>query len=307
MILKNKFHLFNSFFPFLLMSMLLSACQKHYYIKNVNTNGYRCTREYIGDTVSNNYEEKISVYYPSGELNRQYTIINHLKEHDETFYYSNGILGGEANYLHNKLEGIRKVYYQSGQLAKEAMYSNNKINGLYWQYYLDGKLSNYGFFKDSTPIYYLAFDTTGKKIIDMIRPYLQYDRTIHLGDKFNLKVICPILKGFTNITELNIAIVPTNIIITDSLKDYSLYSKIINKKWTYQLYNHKSDIAVNDYTGPLINISLNKQGNGSYEFTPTNAGQYQFVGVSTSFNSAESSIDTAFTQSHFKINFTVIK
>lgn len=287
--------------------LTICCCNKHtFHIKGHTSSGFLFDKEYKGDTPLANYEEEVAVYFPTGELNSRYKIVNHMNEGKYLGYFKNGQIHTDKNYLHNKLEGTCKIYYSNGQLEREEHYENNKLNGLIRQYYPNRRLSDIVFFKDSTLTFLIRYDSTGKILINESCPYLKYPKTIHLGEKFKSQFFYPIIKDLTKVEDFNVAIIPVNILNIDSLKNCVLYSKISMKRWTYALYK-ENKIRIRNYSSLVFPIPLNAEGYGEYEFTPTSLGNYSFKGVSVSYNSVISIIDTAFAQKHFTLDFSVIK
>jgi hypothetical protein len=307
MILKSKFSASCNVL-YILPLLLMYSCNKYPHHKRETIDGgIVLNYNYKGDISTGKYDAEVTAYYPSGELNSRYKVINGKIEGVRINYYKNGTIKSQSNFKDGKLDGINKLYYENGQINAIGSFLYNKRNGLSSIYYPNGKLSHFGLFKDSIVMYSLGFDTTGKKIMDHIVPYANFPKTIRLGEKFRLEVTYPLLKGFTNINEFNIALIPENIYTIDSLQDYQLYSIIKNKKWIYRLINRKKKITINNFKGPLINIPMNNNGYGVYEFTPSIPGKYCFIGISATFNSAESKEDTNFAEDHIKLNFTVTK
>lgn len=264
-------------------------------------------KDYDGDTLTNKYDEEVRVYNPSGELNCQYKIINNMLNGNFTAYYKNGNKKSEINYTDNKRNGIEKIYYESGQLEGITTYKNNLINGLDLAYYQNHKLQHYALWKDSSTIYWLEFDSTGKILSEESRGNVKFPDTIHSGEKFQAEFSFPLLKGLTRLNQFNAAVIPENIYTIDSMKGYLLYSLKKNNKWVYQLKNNEKGIRIDNYEKPLYIIPINEQGYGVYEFTPSMLGHYSIMGDLVTSNIEKGIKDTALTEEHVYMDFTVIK
>lgn len=83
-----------------------------------------------------------TLYYPSGKLMRQESIVNNVNEGKFVSYYEDGYVEQEGNYKDNKMEGVWKTYAdgQKGILKYEATFKDGQFNGPYKEYYPNGKL-----------------------------------------------------------------------------------------------------------------------------------------------------------------------
>jgi antitoxin component YwqK of YwqJK toxin-antitoxin module len=71
-------------------------------------------------------KETRMLYYPTGELFRERTLINGLRHGVEYDYYRNGQTKAERNYQNGKKEGSAKGFHSNGQLQRDFQFENGK-------------------------------------------------------------------------------------------------------------------------------------------------------------------------------------
>lgn len=299
--------MFNSFRLFIVVAAItISGCQEEVHHRKVHfSNGVLEQMDYKGDT-SANFIGNVTDFYPTGEIHEKYRLKNWELDGEYTTYYKSGNILSKSFYANNKLESIERDYRENGRLAIETQYKNNKINGMQIIFLPDGSLAAFNVWKDSVPIYSLIFDSLGKIRANFLKPYLKFPRTISLGEKFRLEITLPYVRGFNHLGDFNIAIIPKNL-VNDTLNKYLLYTyKVLkDQKWHYGL-KKLNDAQRYSYNGPLNVIHFDTNGNGVYEFTPKDTGQYVFKGVMGAL-SAQYLIDSIINNDHLLINFTVTK
>jgi antitoxin component YwqK of YwqJK toxin-antitoxin module len=84
------------------------------------------------------------VYYETGELQWEGTLVNDLKDGLIIKYYLNGNKESEIYYKNGKEHGSIKTYYESGKLKASATIIDGKENGLSKDYFETGELKSEG-------------------------------------------------------------------------------------------------------------------------------------------------------------------
>ncbi|WP_303316396.1 toxin-antitoxin system YwqK family antitoxin [Flavivirga abyssicola] len=83
---------------------------------------------------------KRKIYYETGQLRQEGSLINN-KPHGECYvYYENGKLYAIQNFNNGKRNGLWKEYYENGNIKNEYNFESDKLDGLWTTYYEDGKL-----------------------------------------------------------------------------------------------------------------------------------------------------------------------
>lgn len=269
--------------------------------------------DYNGDMNTGKFDGDIKKFYPTGELESHYIVVDGKIDGLCVYYYKTGKIKEKLHFVNGKRDGLGEFYYENGRLWTRELFPGDTLNPIKFVYFRNGrqdsiiKYNRFGVLQ-----FQITFDsTTQYRSSVMVWPILKFPHEIHLGEKFRLEVIYPKLNSLLSIDQCNMAIITENIANIDSMKDYYLAARIKDNKWVYLL--RKNKIEINKFTYTVFNIPIhdtgyirNPVGVGEYGFTPSTAGNYCIKGVATTINDLGIENPT-YRDTCISINFTVIK
>jgi hypothetical protein len=295
---------FTSKISFFIALLVFTACR--YSVKHAEwiAHGMVHKMDYRGDTVSKKFAGDVKVYYPTGAIECIFKVKDGYLNEYERHYYKNGTLKSEYYYIDGIQEGVEKHFFENGKLQEETSYTNGNSNGFDVVNYPNGRMARYMLVIDSGSIYTINFDTNGMLKGNPIWGYdLKAPASIHLGEKFHAEFRLPLIKGMDTITDFNIGVFSQNTIGIDSLNNYHFIASFKNKGWIYSLNKNtqKTDNNLNNSI-EVVNIPINKNGSGIFEYAPIAAGNYLLMACITRLINKR---DSLFECRNLKIKFTV--
>lgn len=182
-------------------------------------------------------------YYENGQVLYSVDLKNGKRNGKLTEYYQSGIVKSKSEWLDGKADGVTQHFFEDGSLKEISKWKNGTQNGTGQQFYENGQVkyiakylegnlkdTSYFFFEngklgeqkiynqEGKTIYILKYDKTGKKIVDLVLPLINWGLdTIKLNEsvEISLKYILPIsgqLKAEFGFLNANSTLLPDTVI-----------------------------------------------------------------------------------------------
>jgi antitoxin component YwqK of YwqJK toxin-antitoxin module/Tfp pilus assembly protein PilF len=87
-----------------------------------------------------NISGPLRAYYPNGQVSREWSYTDGVKNGPDIIYYKNGQIWSADTYAYNYYEGDSKEYFPDGKLKYEYRYDNDNLNGVCRDYRKNGNL-----------------------------------------------------------------------------------------------------------------------------------------------------------------------
>ena len=198
----------------------------------------------------------IEYYYKNGQMSSNENIINGKENYlhgKYVSYYDSGEIRKEGSYINNIKDGLWQEYYKSGKILSKINFVDQ--NGIYYSYYESGEILSEGYFLDNhkNGVWIEYFKNGNKKIkmdylndnLDINSPVISYTEA---GDLFSERYVIMI----------------DNKIINDGLYIEYYQSGNVHSKGTYSL-GHRSGKWLDSYEDGSLYSELNlKNGSGMY-------------------------------------------